>query len=58
MIQGLNGIISGGVSVKDFSVVTKISPDESENILNDLQKNGIGYQKDDFYYFEWLCCKQ
>ena len=52
MIQGLNGIISGGVSVKDFSVVTKISPDESENILNDLQKNGIGYQKDDFYYFE------
>ncbi|RMW33875.1 MAG: hypothetical protein EA437_05615, partial [Candidatus Nitrosomarinus sp.] len=36
----------------DFSVVTKISPNESENILNDLQQNGIGYQKDDFYYFE------
>ena len=38
MIQGLNGIISGGVSVKDFSTVTKISSTESENILNNLLK--------------------
>ena len=26
MIVGLQGIISGGVSVKDFSAVTKINP--------------------------------
>ena len=52
MIQGLNGIISGGVSVKDFSAVTQISSVDSENILNNLLNNGIGNLKDDFYYFE------
>ena len=52
MIQGLNGIISGGVSVKDFSTVTQISSVDSENILNNLLNNGIGTLKDNFYFFE------
>ena len=33
MIIGLNGIIQGGVSVKDFSAVTKINPIDSKIIL-------------------------
>ena len=41
MITGLNGIIQGGVSVKDFSKVTQINLDDSEDILNNFVDNGI-----------------
>ena len=52
MIVGLNGIIQGGVSVKDFAKVTQIDENDSEDILNNFIGNGIGTLKDDFYYFE------
>ena len=52
MIIGLNGIIQGGVSVKDFSKVTQINEDDSEDILNNFINNDIGNFKDNFYYFE------
>jgi hypothetical protein len=52
MIAGLNGIIQGGVSVKDFSKVTQIDETDSEDILNNFIHNGIGNLKDNFYYFE------
>ena len=52
MIVGLQGIIPGGVSVKDFCAVTKLSSDESKTILDEFIKHGIGICKDDSYYFE------
>ena len=52
MIIGLNGIIQGGVSVKDFSKVTQINENDSEDILNNFINNDIGTLKDNFYYFE------
>ena len=52
MITGLNGIIQGGVSVKDFSKVTQIDEVTSEDILNNFINSGIGILKGDFYYFE------
>ncbi|MFQ5497162.1 MAG: hypothetical protein ACE5DU_04670 [Nitrosopumilus sp.] len=52
MLVGLNGIIQGGVSIKDFSAVTKMNLSDSELILNELIKNNIGTKEDDFYYFE------
>ena len=52
MIVGLNGIIQGGVSVKDFSKVTRIDENDSEDILNNFINNDIGTLKDNFYYFE------
>lgn len=52
MIVGLQGIIPGGVSVQDFTVVTKINPNDSETILDEFIKNGIGKKQDDFYHFE------
>ena len=52
MIVGLNGIIRGGVSVKDFSKVTQIDEDTYEDILNNFINNDIGTLKDNFYYFE------
>ncbi|MCV0431631.1 hypothetical protein [Nitrosopumilus sp.] len=52
MVVGLQGIIPGGVSVKDFSAVTKIDSDDSKIILDEFIKNGIGNREDLFYYFE------
>ena len=52
MIIGLQGIIPGGVSVQDFTAVTKINSNDSEIILDEFIKNGIGKKQDDFYHFE------
>ncbi len=52
IVVGLNGIIQGGVSVKDFSKVTQINENDSKEILNNFIHNGIGSLKDNFYYFE------
>ena len=52
MIIGLKGIIQGGISVKDFSAVTKISDAESKIILDEFIKNDIGTKEDNSYLFE------
>lgn len=52
MVIGLNGIIQGGVSIEDFSAVTKINFVDSEIILEEFTKNGIGSKQDDNYYFD------
>lgn len=52
LLNTLPGIIPGGISVKDFSVITKISVDESLKILENFLKNGIGLKQKDQYYFE------
>ncbi len=52
MIAGLQGIIPGGISVEDFSVVTKLNVVDSETILDEFIKNDIGTKQDNSYYFE------
>ena len=52
MIVGLQGIIPGGISVEDFSVVTKLNVVDSETILDEFIKNDIGKKQDNSYYFE------
>ena len=52
MIIGLPGIIPGGISVQDFSAVTKMNSNDSEIILEEFVKNDIGTKQDDSYYFE------
>jgi DNA-binding transcriptional MerR regulator len=52
MIVGLSGIIPGGISVKDFSAVTKMSTVESKSILDEIIKNDIGVTRDGSYFFE------
>ena len=52
MIIGLSGIIQGGVSVEDFSAVTKLNLVDSKIILEDFVKNGIGLKQNNSYYFE------
>jgi len=52
MTVGLQGIIPGGVSVQDFSVVTKLDLGISKTILDEFIKNGIGTVENDSYFFE------
>ncbi len=52
MIVGLQGIIPGGISVEDFSVVAKLNVVDSETILDEFIKNDIGTKQDNLYYFE------
>jgi len=52
MIVGLPGIITGGISVEDFSAVTKLNVVDSEIILDEFIKNNIGTKQDNSYYFE------
>lgn len=42
LVRGIQGIIPGGISVKDFSMVTQTSRDLATEILDNLMKNGIG----------------
>ena len=49
---GLQGIISGGVSVEDFSAVTHLDLDTSQTILDEFIKNGIGMKENNSYLFE------
>lgn len=51
-IEGLRGIIPGGVSAHDFSMITKTSEIDSRKILDEFVKKGIGVKKDDIYNFE------
>ena len=52
LLNSLPGIIPGGISVQDFSVITKTNVDESHQILENFLKNGIGLKQEDQYYFE------
>ncbi len=52
MIIGLKGIIVGGISVEDFSAVTKLNVNDSKTILDEFIKNNIGKKQDDSYYFD------
>ena len=52
MLSGLKGIIPGGISVEDFSVVTKSNIIDSQNALDGFVKSGIGKKQEDKYYFE------
>jgi len=52
IIVGLQGIISGGISVEDFSAVTKLNVKDSKIILDEFIKNNIGTKQDNSFYFE------
>jgi len=52
MIVGLEGIIPGGISVEDFSAVTKLNIVDSQIILDEFIKNDIGTKQDNLFFFE------
>ncbi len=52
MLTGLNGIIPGGISVEDFTAITKTNSIDSQKILDWYIKTGIGTKQANKYYFE------
>jgi len=52
MMNTLPGIIPGGISVQDFSAITKTDVAESKKILETFLKKGIGSKQEGKYYFE------
>ena len=52
LVRGIKGIIPGGISVKDFSMVTQTSELLATSILDNFLQNGIGTYQDNTIYFK------
>ena len=52
VVKGINGIIEGGVSVTDFSVICELDEINAKELLYTLVKNGIGILNDDVVDFD------
>ena len=50
--KGISGVIPGGISTKDFAVVTQKDKDTAKKILDMLIQNGIGKTNGDLVNFE------
>ncbi len=46
-IQGLNGVIPGGITIKEFSMISKADQSTAKKILDELINNGIGTKNED-----------
>lgn len=51
LVRGLKGIIPGGISVKDFCVITQTDEETARKILDNIMQNGIGTFEDSIIYF-------
>ena len=51
-VKGINGILEGGVSNTDFSIVTELDEISAKELLYTLVQNGIGTWNDDLVYFD------
>ena len=52
LVKGIQGIIPGGISVKDFSMATQTSEELAAQILDNFMQNGIGVYENSLVYFE------
>lgn len=52
LVKGIQGIIPGGLSVKDFSMATQTSEPLAREILDNFMQNGIGRYEDGQVHFE------
>jgi len=52
LVRGITGIIPGGMSVKDFAIVTKTDEDTARMILDNFLQNGIGRYEDRQIFFD------
>ncbi len=46
-IQGLDGVIPGGITIKEFSMISKADQSTAKKILDELINNGIGTKNED-----------
>ena len=52
LVKGIQGIIPGGLSVKDFSMATQTSESLAREILDNFMQNGIGKYEEGQVHFE------
>ena len=52
VVKGINGILEGGVSVTDFSIVTELDEISAKELLYTLVQNGIGTWNDELVNFD------
>ena len=52
VVKGINGILEGGVSVTDFSIVTELDEISAKELLYTLVQNGIGTWNDNLVDFD------
>jgi Holliday junction resolvase len=50
-VKGIDSIIPGGISIKDFSMVAETDQVNAKKILEELIKNGIGRKEDGVFDF-------
>ncbi len=51
IVRGIKGIIPGGLSVKDFCMVTETNEETAQKILDNFMQNGIGVFEDKLIHF-------
>jgi hypothetical protein len=52
VVNGINGILEGGVSITDFSIIAELDEISAKELLYTLVQNGIGTWNDDLVYFD------
>jgi len=52
LVKGIQGIIPGGLSLKDFSMATQTSEELARKILDNFMQNGIGKYEEEQVFFE------
>ena len=52
LIKGIDGVIPGGISIKDFAVITRMDENKAKEILDILIQNEIGEINGDLINFE------
>ena len=52
VVKGISGILEGGVSVTDFSIVTELDEISAKELLYTLVQNGIGTWNNDLVDFD------
>ena len=52
LVKGINGIIPGGMSVKDFSIVTRMDEETVKVLFDSFLQNGIGTYEDHQVFFD------
>lgn len=51
LVNGISGIIPGGISVMDFAIISKTDQITAQKILNELVENDIGRRDQDVFNF-------
>lgn len=52
LVKGINGIIPGGMSIKDFSIVTRMDEETVKGVFDNFLQNGIGTYEDHQIFFD------